>query len=75
MMDSNKRLYCLFLNPTLRFVAMSSTSFSSQAIRGTTDSTPISSLVLAVDHSTPFFDLVLTVEEDEDGEEIEAQGK
>ena len=62
MMDSDRHLCCLSLKPTLKFVAMSSSSFSSQAIGGTTSSTPV-------------FSSVLATEEDEDEEKDEVDGE
>lgn len=61
MMDLDRRLYYLSLNSALKFVAMSSASFSSQMMEGTTSSTPVSGLVLAT-------------EEDEADEEDEDAG-
>ncbi|KAJ9678873.1 hypothetical protein PVL29_020923 [Vitis rotundifolia] len=75
VMDLNKRLHFLSLNLALRFAVMSSSSSSLQTMGGTTNSTPISGLVLASDRSTPVSSSVLTVEEDEDGEEVEAIGE
>lgn len=75
VMDSDKRLHCLSLNSILKFMGMSSSSFSSQLIGGTTNSTPIFGLVLAADRSTPMSESVLVVEEYEDGEEVEAERK
>ena len=62
MMDSDRHLCCLSLKPTLKFVAMSSSSFSSQTIGGTTSSTPV-------------FNSVLATEEDEDEEKDEVDGE
>ena len=60
MMDSDRHLYCLSLKPTLKFVAMSSSSFSLQAIGGI---------------STPVFGSVLATEEDENEEKDEVDGE
>lgn len=46
MMDLDKRLRCLSLNPALKFTTMSS---SSQTMGGTTNSTPISDSMLAIE--------------------------
>lgn len=72
-MDLNRRLRCLSLNPTLRFETMSFSSSSSQVMKGTTNSTSVSSSVLAVDKSTPVFDLMLAAEEDKDEEDDEVK--
>ena len=56
-------------------MGMSSSSFSSQLIGGTTNSTLIFGLVLAADRSTPMSESVLVVEEYEDGEEVEEERK
>ncbi|KAJ9675271.1 hypothetical protein PVL29_024289 [Vitis rotundifolia] len=66
MMDWNKRLYCLLLNPTLKFSSMSSSFSSLQMMGGTTNSTPIFCSVLAPNCSTPMSGLVLAAKEDED---------
>lgn len=42
IMDLERRLCCLSLNPTLRLAAMSSSHFGSQMIRGTMGSTSLS---------------------------------
>ena len=52
---------------------MSFSSSSSQAMRSTTNSTPVFSLVLVVDRSTLMSDSMLVAEEDEDGEENEVE--
>ena len=74
-MDSDRRLCCLSLNSMFKFATMSFSSSSSQAMRSTTNSTPVSSLVLAVDRSTLMFDSMLVTEEDEDGKENEVEGE
>lgn len=62
MMDLDRHLCCLSLKSTLKFATMSPFSSSSQAMGGTTSSTPV-------------FGLVLTAEEDEaDGENRDADG-
>lgn len=73
MMDSDKRLHYLSLNPVLKFTAMFSYSSSSQAIGGTNDSTHVFGLVLTADRSIPIFDLVLAAEEDEDREKAKEE--
>lgn len=75
VMDSDRCLRRLSLNSILRFVTMSLFSFSSQAMGGTTNSTPVFNLVLATDQSTPVSGSVLVAERDEDGEETEVKGK
>lgn len=74
-MDSGRRLCCLSLNLILRFATMSFSSSSSQAMRSTTNSTPVSSLVLAVDRSTLMSDSMLVAEKDEGGEENKVEGE
>lgn len=75
VMDSDRRLRCLSLNSILRFATMSFSSSSSQVMRSTTNSTPVSSLVLAVDRSTLMFDSMLVVKKDEGGEENKVEGE
>lgn len=65
MIDSDKRLHCLYLNPTLRFVAMLSSLSSSQMMGGTTNSTSVSDSVLATDRSTSVSGSVLVVEDED----------
>lgn len=69
VMDSDKRLRYLSLNAALRFATMSSSSFSSKAIGGTTSSTLVSGSVLAADRSTFVSGSVLAEEEDEDADD------
>lgn len=75
VMDLDRRLRCLSLNSVLKFVTMSLFSFSSQAIGGTTNSTSVFSLVLAIDQSTPVSCLVLAAERDENGKETKTEGE
>lgn len=75
VMDSDRRLRYLSLNSVLRFVTMSLFSFSLQAMRGTTNSTPVFSSVLAIDQSTPVSSSVLAAERDENGKETKAEGE
>ena len=72
VMDLNRCLHYLSLNPVLKFAAMSFSFYSSQVIGGTTDSTPISGSVLAANRSTSVSDSMLVAEEDEEGDEVEA---
>lgn len=72
MMDSDRRLRCLTLNPTLRFAA---TSSSLQTMEDTTSSTIVSDSVLAANKSTPVSESVLVINEDEDREKAEAEGE
>lgn len=54
---------------------MSSSSSSSQAIRGTISSTLMSSLVLANNRSIPVSGSVLAAKEDKNAEEAEMEGE
>lgn len=65
MIDSDRHLHCLFLNPALRFVAMFSSPSSSQMMGGTTGSIFVSGLMLAADRLTSISSSVLAVEDED----------
>lgn len=65
VIDSDRRLHCLFLNLALRFVAMFSSPSFSQMMGSTTSSTSVSGSVLVADRSTSISGSVLVVEDED----------
>lgn len=74
VIDLDRHLRCLSLYPTLMFVTMSSFSSSLQTMGGTINPTSTSGSMLEVDSSTSMSISMLVIE-DEDVEEVKANGE